>query len=275
MIRTRPPRRAASTALVAALAAMLALTGAVAAKDHPNKPDKVHPVKTEQQGGGGNVTASVKVKGNASHPGSVFRVNAVLKAGKDVRPDTIDAVVHFATGDVEVELTRQGGGAAYHANVPVPEAEPEGTVLIDVTALVDGETLEATGSGKILVRGEGDEEATEELEEPEESPEACEPEPSPSPSAEPSESPEASPSESPEPTPSESPEASPSESPEASPSASPEPSPSESAEPSSSPDADETADEGCEEEDDDEADNAQFTAAILARIVAFIESLIA
>jgi outer membrane biosynthesis protein TonB len=196
----------------------------------------------------------------------VFRVNAVLKSARDVRPETMDAIVHFATGDVTVELTRQGGGAAYHAWVPVPEDEPEGVVLIDATAEVDGETVEASGAGKILDRGEGAEEdeidEPEELQEPDASPEPCEPE------------------ESPEPNPSGDPDASPSPSAEASPSGDPEPSPSddgdgdgnESPDPSGSPDAEETAEEDCDAADDDAT---QLTMAVLARIIAYIESLMA
>lgn len=275
MTQTRTGRRAASAAIAAALIATLTLTGAVAAKDHPTKPDKAHPVKTGQtQGGGGAKPAaaekpvSLKVKGNASHPGSVFRVNAVLKSAQDVRPETMEAIVHFASGDVTVELTRQGGGAAYHAWVPVPEAEPEGVVLIDATAEVDGETVEASGAGKILDRGEGAEEdetdEPDELQDPDASPETCEPE----------ESPEPSPSGDLDPSPS------PSASAEASPSGDPEPSPSddgdgdgnESPDPSGSPDAEETAEEDCDAADDDAT---QLTMAVLARIIAYVESLMA
>jgi hypothetical protein len=203
MNRASSTKRTLSAAVVAALVASLAFSGLAAAKDNPNKGKGKDKQRTEQVQPHGNAQpagatqTSLKVKGNASHPGGVFRVLAVLKAPKDARPDTIDAVVHFATGDLEVELTRSGGGAAYHAFVPVPDDEPEGTVLIDATADVDGETLEATGSGKILDRGEGEDEVSEEaVEEEESSPaasesgEICEPEASPSgdPSADPSES---------------------------------------------------------------------------------------
>jgi hypothetical protein len=135
-------KRNASMALVLALSAALALTGAVAAKEHPGNGGQ----------GGGSGAASLKVKGNASHPGSVFRVLAVLHAPKDQRPPTIDAVVHFATGDVAVVLTQSGKGAAYHGNVPVPASEPSGVVKIDATAVVNGATVTATGTGKIIAK---------------------------------------------------------------------------------------------------------------------------
>src|SRR5207249_1111631 len=95
--------------------------------------------------------ASLTIKGNASHPGGVFRVLAVLHAAKDLRPPTVGAIVHFASGDVPAVLTRSGRGAAYHAAVPVPAAEPAGVVLIDATATVDGTVLTATGQGKIVI----------------------------------------------------------------------------------------------------------------------------
>jgi hypothetical protein len=151
-------KRTASRALVAALVATLALSGAVAAKDHPNhgKGATHGSPAGHADKAGTNVVAGLKTKGNASHPGGVFRVLAVVKAAPADRPATIDAVVHFASGDVTVVLSRHGSssGAAYHADVPVPDAETAGTVLIDATAVVAGATLTATGSGKIVVGGD-------------------------------------------------------------------------------------------------------------------------
>jgi hypothetical protein len=135
-------KRPALIAIVLALCTALALNGAVAAKDHP----------APAGGQGGSGDASLKVKGNASHPGSVLRVHAVLHASKDLRPPTINAVVHFVTGDVAVVLAQSGKGAAYHGTVPVPAAEPTGEVKIDATAVVGGATLTATGRGKIIAK---------------------------------------------------------------------------------------------------------------------------
>ena len=67
-------KRPASIALVLALCSALALSGAVVAKEHPGN---------NGGQGGGPGAASLKVKGNASHPGGVFRVLAVLHAAKD------------------------------------------------------------------------------------------------------------------------------------------------------------------------------------------------
>jgi hypothetical protein len=275
-------KRTLSAALVAALAASLTFGGLAAAKDHPNQGKGKEKQRTEQVQPRGNaqpakvkpaaatVAPSLRVKGNASHPGSVFRVLAVLKSARDARPDTIDAVVHFATGDLAVELTRSGGGAAYHAFVPVPDDEPEGTVVIDATADVDGETVEATGSGKILVRGNDEAEATQEegllppdaspSTEASESPETCEPEASPStePSQEPSDQASEEPSDDPSAEPSNDPSNDPSDDPSADP----------SADPSESPDADQAADEGCTE-----APAFQLTKDMIVAVLEYLQSI--
>jgi hypothetical protein len=257
MNRSSSPRRATAVAVAAALAATLAFGGLAAAKDHPGKGQSHGGGKQQtQQVQGGTVQASLKVKGNASHPGGVFRVLAVLKSARADRPPTMDAVVHFATGDLDVELTRSGGGAAYHAFVPVPDDEPEGVVMIDATAVVAGKTLEATGAGKILDRGDSTESATTqetETESPSESPAACEPESSPSSdeaTEEPSEEASDDPSESPDESAEESPEESPDESPE------------ESA------DADESA-------DDCTTTQVQLTDEIIAAVLEYLETLFA
>ena len=148
-------KRKSSRALVAVLAAALALTGAmsVAAKDHTGQGKAAtHGAPSGRATKAGVVkAASLKTKGNASHPGGIFRVLAVVKAAPADRPATIDAIVHFLSGDVAVVLTRSGGGSAYHGNVPVPAAETAQIVMIDATAVVAGTTLTATGSGKIVI----------------------------------------------------------------------------------------------------------------------------
>jgi hypothetical protein len=147
-------KRNTSRALVAVLAAALALTGAmsVAAKDHTGQGKST----SHANHAGVNKAAvtkptSLKTKGNASPPGGVFRVLAVVKAAPADRPATVAAIVHFLSGDVSAVLTRSGGGAAYHGNLPVSPTETAQTVLIDATAIVAGQTLTATGTGKIVI----------------------------------------------------------------------------------------------------------------------------
>jgi hypothetical protein len=147
-------KRTTTKALAIALFASLAFSGVVSAKDHPS-----HSPKGGNQGpavthGSGPTTPSLKVKGNASHPGATFRVLALVHADVDLRPATVDAIVHFASGDVPAVLTRSGSGGAYHAFIPVPASEPAGVVLIDATATVDGTVLTATGQGKIVIGDE-------------------------------------------------------------------------------------------------------------------------
>ena len=144
-------KRTTTKALAIALFASLAFSGAVSAKDHAG-----HPANAAKHGpavshGGGSTATSLKVKGNASHPGDTFRVLALVHAAVDLRPATVDAIVHFASGDVPAVLTHSGKGAAYHAFIPVPASEPAGVVLIDATATVDGAVLTATGQGKIVI----------------------------------------------------------------------------------------------------------------------------
>ena len=163
-------KRTAPMAFVLALCTALAMTGAVVAKDHSAPTNS----GAHGNGHGGSTAASLKAKGNASHPGGVFRVLAVLHAAKDLRPPTVNAIVHFATGDVAIVLTRSGNGAAYHGNVPVPGTEPAGVVKIDATAIVNGATLTATGSGKIVVETTETSETTTETSESSESSESSE-----------------------------------------------------------------------------------------------------
>ena len=152
-------KRTASRALVVALAAALALSGVAAAKDHPSAKGAAHVAPAGHAAkAGAAVVPSLRTKANTSHPGGVFHVLAVLKAARADRPATIAAIVHFASGDVAVVLSRHGSssGAAYHADVPVPPTEVAGTVLIDATAVVAGATVQATGSGKIVVADAAD-----------------------------------------------------------------------------------------------------------------------
>ena len=97
-------KRTTTKALAIALFASLAFSGAVSAKDHPG-----HSPKGGNQGpavthGSGPTSSSLKVKGNASHPGGTFRVLALVHADVDLRPATVDAIVHFASGDVPAVL---------------------------------------------------------------------------------------------------------------------------------------------------------------------------
>jgi hypothetical protein len=264
-------KRTTTKALMLALFASLAFTGAVSAKSHDGAAGGAkHGTSVAHAG---TTAASLKTKGNASHPGGVFRVLAIVHAAKDFRPATVDAIVHFASGDVSAVLTRSGNGSAYHAAVPVPAAEPAGVVLIDATAIVNGATLTATGQGKIVV------EDTTQLTPPAPlvvpSPPTCTPDasetPDPSETADPSESPDPSESTNPSDVKDQSQSADPSESPE----------PSESAEPSESPDPSNGAGLTTQTTDPCASQPAAVTTTftlspeLMAKVIAFVESLLA
>ncbi len=271
-------KRTTTKALMLALFASLAFTGAVSAKSHDNgaKGATSHGPTVAH---GGSTAASLKTKGNASHPGGVFRVLAIVHAAKDLRPATVDAIVHFASGDVAAVLTRSGNGSAYHAAVPVPAAEPAGVVLIDATAIVNGATLTATGQGKIVV--EDSTQVTPPAPVVVPSPTSCTPDasetPDPSETADSSESPDPSESADLSDVKDQSQSADPSET--ADPSKSPEP--SESAEPSESPDPSSSADQTTQTTDPCVSQPAAVTTTftlspeLMAKVIAFVESLLA
>jgi hypothetical protein len=236
--------RTASRALAVALIASLAMAGVASAKGHDHKGTTATSGPAVTHGGGAKI-ASLKTKGNASHPGGVFRVLAIVHAAVDLRPATVDAIVHFASGDVAVVLTRSGQGSAYHAAVPVPTGEPAGVVLIDATATVDGAVLTATGQGKIVVPDNSAPVA----------PVAPAPTVAPSPSScTPAPSDSADPSDSPDPSAT----AEPSESPD----------PSATAEPSGPTDL-------CASGSPTVTTTLTLPADVMARVLAFIESLLA
>jgi hypothetical protein len=236
-------KRNASRGLVAILAATLALSGAVAvaAKSHPSHGQgAVHVAKA-----GNVVAASLWTKGNASPPGGIFRVLAIVKAAVGDRPATANATVQFPSGTiVPVVLTRSGRGAAYHGNVPVPATETAGTVLINATAVVGTTTLAASGTGKIVI-----EDTTE-------APAA----PLAPASAPASAATLASPATCTSPSASESPEAS---------DAAESPDTSEAPEASKAPEASDESSDNCDEGNA----GSGLTADQIARLIAFIESL--
>ncbi|HEU4672342.1 MAG TPA: hypothetical protein VFS32_05525, partial [Candidatus Limnocylindrales bacterium] len=108
------------------------------------------------------VLTDLWVTGSASHPDGTLHVLALVQAPPADRPDTVDAVVHFATGDFPMTLTRSGQGVAYHGDATVPVNEPTGEVAIDVSGDVAGQTLTGTGWGKVLAVGDGSVNATSE-----------------------------------------------------------------------------------------------------------------
>ena len=265
-------KRTTTKALALALFASLAFSGAVAARSHDGAHGGAANHGPKVTHAGGPTTSSLRVKGNAAHPGGVFRVLALVHAPVDLRPATVDAIVHFASGDVAAVLTRSGRGSAYHAAVPVPAGEPAGVVLIDATATVDGTALTATGHGKIVVDDNSAPVPPAPTVAP--SPSSCVP--APSDSAEPSESP--APTDTIQPSESADPSASAEPSDSAQPPSSPDPSPTvaptETPEPSATTDPSASADP-CASGSPAVTTTLTLPADIMAQVLAFLGSLLA
>ena len=137
----------------AAVVLSLALAGTAFAKGPQTKaPKKERPTRANAEV---QVTATptARASANAAQQGGVLRLNVVLHAAREDRPDTCTATVNFLSGPVVVELTRSGGGSAYHAAVPVAEDEAPGPVSFDATCLVDGAPVTDAGEGKIQAGG--------------------------------------------------------------------------------------------------------------------------
>lgn len=74
-----------------------------------------------------------------------------VKAGKSVKNPkfTATAVVHFASGDVKVELTRKGKSYEARARVRVGAKEAPGEVAVDFTITYGGLSLVLSTKGVI------------------------------------------------------------------------------------------------------------------------------
>ena len=81
---------------------------------------------------------SFVAKSSAAQQGGALHLLAKAKHG--VRGDTFSAsaVVHFASGDVTVDLNRRGKSFVAGAKVAVPADQPVGPVAVDVTITYDG-----------------------------------------------------------------------------------------------------------------------------------------
>lgn len=146
MARTRALSAAAAVVL------SLALAGTAFAKGpHAKGPKKERPTRATADV---QVTANptARASANAAQQGGVLRLNVVLHAAREDRPETCTATVNFLSGPVVVELV-SGGGAAYHAAVPVAADEAPGPVTFDASCLVDGAPVTDSGAGKIQAGG--------------------------------------------------------------------------------------------------------------------------
>jgi hypothetical protein len=77
--------------------------------------------------------ASFTAHANHAEQGGSLRVAAAVRHGDHKTAFSASAVVHFASGDVSVDLTRNGRSLTAHGKVPVAANAAVGPVAVDVT----------------------------------------------------------------------------------------------------------------------------------------------
>ena len=78
-------------------------------------------------------SASFSARANHAEQGGALHVTAKVMHGDHKSTFSASAVVHFASGDVSVDLTRNGRSLNAHARVPVAADAAIGPVAVDVT----------------------------------------------------------------------------------------------------------------------------------------------
>ncbi len=96
-------------------------------------------------------------RANHAAQGGQLRVQAKVKHPMRGSTFTATAVVHFASGDVTVELLRRGKSFVAQGRVPVADDEATGPVSVDVTITYNGVPQMVTASGVIEPGDEDDE----------------------------------------------------------------------------------------------------------------------
>jgi hypothetical protein len=86
-----------------------------------------------RNGSHGSHSASVSAKTNVAPQGGALHIVAKMKHPTRGANFSASAVVHFASGDVTVQLKRHGKSFVAAGNVPVNSDETPGTVPVDVT----------------------------------------------------------------------------------------------------------------------------------------------
>jgi hypothetical protein len=97
---------------------------------------------------------SFTARANHGEQGGQMQVQAKVKHAARGATFTATAVVHFASGDVAVELTRHGRSFVAAAKVPVAADEALGPVAVDVTITYNGAPMPATATGTVVTADE-------------------------------------------------------------------------------------------------------------------------
>ena len=77
-------------------------------------------------------------KASAAVPGGALHILAKVKHAVRGTDFSAAATVHFASGDVTVDLNRRGRSFVAGGRVPVPADQPTGPVAVDVTITYGG-----------------------------------------------------------------------------------------------------------------------------------------
>lgn len=81
---------------------------------------------------------SFVAKASAAQPGGAIHLIAKAKHATRGTSFTATATVHFASGDVTIDLIRRGKSFVAGGKVPVPADQPLGPVEVDVVITYDG-----------------------------------------------------------------------------------------------------------------------------------------
>lgn len=103
---------------------------------------------------------SFVARAGVAEQGGTMRVMAKVKHPTKRTPYSATAIVHFASGDVAVELRRAGKSYVAAVRVPVAADEALGAVPVEVT-IVYGETSQVLAAEGTIVVAEPEEDETE------------------------------------------------------------------------------------------------------------------
>lgn len=88
--------------------------------------------------GGGSKTVELRIRASAkAQQGHTLRIRAKARHADHGSAISAQAVVHFASGDVTVDLIRHGHSRELKVRVPVAADEALGPITIDVIVTID------------------------------------------------------------------------------------------------------------------------------------------
>jgi hypothetical protein len=108
--------------------------------------------------------ASFTARANHAQQGGHMQVRAKVKHAVRGSTFSATAVVHFASGDVTVEMTRNGKSFNSRAKVDVPADQPVGPVAVDVTVTYNGVPTVVTTEGTVMPPDDGDDDGDDDTE---------------------------------------------------------------------------------------------------------------